>query len=123
MPGPAKPWKAGQSGNPAGRPLGSRHRITEAFIGALADDFAAHGVRAIETVRADDPSTYLRLVASLMPKELHLSKDNPLDTYSDAELAALLATAAGIEDQGGLVIDGDPLMLPVPLPIQVIKGQ
>ena len=91
-------FKPGQSGNPAGRPVGSRNKLTENFVTALSKDFAAHGVEAIQTARQDDPVAYLRLVASLVPKELHLSKDNPLDQYSDEEIAALLAAASHLVD-------------------------
>ena len=86
-------FKPGQSGKPAGRPKGSRNVLTGAFIDKLAIDFAEHGVQAIEDVRKDDPAAYLRLVASLVPKELHLTKENPLDQFSDDEIAALLAAA------------------------------
>ncbi len=94
-------FRSGVSGNPAGRPVGSRNKLTENFVTALSKDFAAHGVEAIQTARQDDPVAYLRLVASLMPKEVRLSKDNPLDQYSDEEVAALLTAAAGL-------VEGDP---------------
>jgi hypothetical protein len=34
------PFKPGQSGNPDGRPRGSRNKLGEAFVQALADDFS-----------------------------------------------------------------------------------
>ena len=81
MPKSDTQFKPGVSGNPAGRQVGSRNKLTTDFVTALSRDFAAHGVRAIATAREDDPVAYLRLVASLLPKEVHLSKDNPLDQY------------------------------------------
>ncbi len=71
-------FKPGQSGNPAGRPKGSRNVLTENFITALTKDFAEHGVAAIRRAREDDPAAYLRLVASLAPKELHMMRENRL---------------------------------------------
>ncbi|MGA4923232.1 DUF5681 domain-containing protein, partial [Bacillus subtilis] len=49
-------FKPGQSGNPAGRPKGARSRLQENFLAALADDFADHGVDAIQTMRLEKPS-------------------------------------------------------------------
>ncbi len=94
-------WKPGQSGNPNGKPYGTRDRLTTQFIQKLSADFHDHGVKAIQDVRKDDPTAYLRLVASLVPKEVRLSKENPLDQYTDDEVAALLTAAAGlVEDEG-----------------------
>ena len=44
--------------------------MTSAFIAKLADDFEANGCDAIERCRNDDPAAYLRLVASLAPKNV-----------------------------------------------------
>ena len=67
-----KSWGPGQSGNPAGRPLGSRHKLSEAFLVALSTDFQKHGRTAIEAVREGDPSTYLRVLAGLLPAKIDL---------------------------------------------------
>lgn len=58
-----------EPGNP-GRPKGARNKLGQAFVGALLKDFEQHGVAVIEQVRIDDPSTYVRTIAGLMPKEL-----------------------------------------------------
>jgi hypothetical protein len=39
-------FKPGQSGNPEGRPKGSRHRLSEKFLAELAADFEAGGARS-----------------------------------------------------------------------------
>lgn len=65
-------FKPGQSGNPAGRPLGSRSIITERFLKALAKDFATHGMAAIRQCRTKDPSTYVRVIAGLLPAKVDL---------------------------------------------------
>jgi hypothetical protein len=44
----------GSKGGP-GRPRGSRAKLGEAFVEALAADFSEHGVKAIELVRLRDP--------------------------------------------------------------------
>lgn len=75
------PFEKGNSG----RPKGSRNRLSEAFIEALADDFDAHGPVVIETVRLEKPDQYLKVIASILPKDLKLTV-NEFDGMSDAEL-------------------------------------
>ena len=69
-----------QPGNPGGpgRKVGSRNKLGEAFVTALLDDFNIHGVAAIVTVREEDPSTYVRTIAGLLPKEMTGEDGEPL---------------------------------------------
>lgn len=71
-------FKPGQSGNPAGKPKGSRNKLGEDFIRALHDDFEAHGVAAIQAVRAERPHEYVKVIASLLPKELKVTTESDL---------------------------------------------
>lgn len=64
------PFKPGQSGNPAGRPKGARSRLGEAFIDALLDDWNKNGVQAIIDMRDEKPADYVKVIASILPKEL-----------------------------------------------------
>ncbi len=66
-------FKPGQSGNPAGRPPGSRSKLSEAFLKALADDFDEHGLKTVQKVRDDKPDAYLNVIGKLMPKLMELS--------------------------------------------------
>ena len=87
-------WQPGQSGNPNGRPKGSRNRISEACLKALADDFDAHGTSVIETVRTERPHDYLKIVASLVPKQMEIEDKRAqrrAEDLSDDELAAIAA--------------------------------
>ncbi len=98
-------WKPGQSGNPAGRPKGSRHKLSEDFIKALAEDFEAHGKDAIVKVREDRPGDYIRVIASLMPKEATLTI-NQFDELTDEQLYARFSAlkdeiATYLPDTGG----------------------
>jgi hypothetical protein len=70
----------------AGRPKGARNKLGEAFIQALHDDFAEHGVAAIATVRAEKPDQYLKVIASLMPKEMTLNFTDDYSETTDDEL-------------------------------------
>jgi hypothetical protein len=48
-----RPFQPGQSGNPVGRPKGSRNKLGEAFLQALHEDFKANGIEAIQACRKD----------------------------------------------------------------------
>lgn len=58
-----------------GRPKGARARLGEDFLKALQDNFAKNGPETIETVRAEKPDQYLKVIASILPKELELSEE------------------------------------------------
>jgi hypothetical protein len=72
----------GNSGG--GRRKGSRNKPTERFLDTIASDFAEHGAEAIARVRIDDPATYLKIVGSLIPRELILQRERgPAINISD----------------------------------------
>jgi hypothetical protein len=52
-----------------GRKAGSKVRLSESFLSGIAADFAKYGKDVIQYVRQNEPSTYLRIVASIVPKE------------------------------------------------------
>jgi len=87
------PFEPGKSGNPAGRPKGSRNKLGEAFLADMLADWAEHGQAVIAEVRADKPDQYLKVVASVLPKELNI-KVNELDELTDEQLARQLAAIA-----------------------------
>jgi hypothetical protein len=82
-------YKPGQSGNPRGRPKGSRHKLGENFISALQADFSEHGSEVIQAVRTKRPQDYLKIVASILPKEVNVN-ESALHQLSDDELSAML---------------------------------
>jgi hypothetical protein len=69
---PCNRWKPGQSGNPDGRPRGSRNKFSTELIEAFALDFEARGTDTIEKVRTEKPHEYLRIAASLVPKQFEI---------------------------------------------------
>jgi hypothetical protein len=75
-----KPWlfKPGQSGNPAGRPKGSRNKLAEDFLSDAYQQWQQHGSKALETMATSEPAKFCQMVASLLPKEMHI-KDSALE--------------------------------------------
>lgn len=73
-----------------GRPKGARNKLGEAFIQALHDDFEENGIAAIQQVRAEKPDQYLKVIASLLPKDVNLNIGDNLSELSDDELLGQL---------------------------------
>ena len=88
---PTTLWRRGLSGNPAGRPRGSRNALSEEVICALLRDFRKHGEKAIAKVRRDQPGVYLKVLALLIPRQDKLEHTNTIKTMTDEELESAIA--------------------------------
>ena len=64
------PWHQGQRGHPGEVSRGSKHKLTDAFMRALADDWKFHGEPVIQRVREDNPVAYFKGRLSLVPKDV-----------------------------------------------------
>ena len=62
-------FKKGHAGGP-GRPAGSKNKLSEDFLQALAESFEKHGKTAIAHVVKNSPGEYLRIISNLVPKEM-----------------------------------------------------
>ena len=68
-------WKPGQSGNPAGRPKGTKHKIQEAFLEDVLAEWQESGKTAIKEASEKNPLGFCQMVAGLLPKEAKLEMD------------------------------------------------
>ena len=95
------PFEKGESGNPAGRPRGSRNRATLLMESLLADDAEAIGRKAIEMAKQGDmPAIRLCMdrLAPVRKGEPVAFELPPLDKPADSVAAAaeiVAAVAAG----------------------------
>lgn len=96
-------FKPGHSGNPGGRPVGTKLRINKKFLETLADDFERYGRMAIARCRRKHPEAYLRALVALMPKEVDVTH---VHNY-DEKLLALLEGAIGEQQADGSGTDRD----------------
>ena len=63
-------WTPGQSGNPAGRPIGARGRFSQQFVEDMRASWERHGATVMDRVAAEYPDRYLGIAAHLVPKEV-----------------------------------------------------
>jgi hypothetical protein len=105
------PWKPGESGNPGGVPRG-KAKLQAGFVNDLAAWWEKEGAKIIPIAAAEDPVGVLRVIASLMPRDVTISA-RPFAEYSDDDLRAALDTierylAGGADPAGaGATIEGE----------------
>lgn len=82
----APAWKAGETGNPGGKPVNARNRLNAAFLNALAKQFEDNGAVAIKAVAEAQPDVFIKVLAGILPKEVENKR--PLDELTDEQLDA-----------------------------------
>ncbi|MER8426494.1 hypothetical protein [Mesorhizobium sp. M1403] len=70
---------------PGKRTKRAKKTLADGFLEAIRADFRAHGAGVIAEVRAEKPDQYLKLVLSVLPKDLSVNINN-LDALSDDEI-------------------------------------
>jgi hypothetical protein len=75
-----------------GRMKGSRNKLAGDFLYALQREFEQHGEEAIRIVRVEKPVEFLKVIASVLPKEFEII-DSRLKEIPDEELDAFIELA------------------------------
>ena len=80
----------GNSGN-GGRKPGSRNKLGEQFIADLRDAWHEHGPTALARCATEEPAQFVRVVASLMPRDIDLTVMTEVNvtTFADQFRAAV----------------------------------
>lgn len=78
-----------------GRPEGARNKFSRKFIEDFLVDWKDHGMQAMADCRKRDPASYLKVAASIIPKEFNVGTDNAaletwLESINDDELKKLI---------------------------------
>ena len=81
------PYKPGQSGNPKGRKMGSRQKLSEKFIDHLADHFEKEGMDIIKRVAEENPVAYLQIICRLIPKDTHFTISTDMSNLSSCKFS------------------------------------
>jgi hypothetical protein len=70
-----------------GRPIGSRNKLGEAFVGDLLECWEKHGVTALERCATEEPARFVQICASLLPKDIDIKHDVTIARAMDAVTA------------------------------------
>jgi hypothetical protein len=68
-----------------GRKPGSRNKLCRAVLEDLMADWAEGGAAAIKMMRMENPAAYVKVMCSILPKEL-LFETNTITELDDSEL-------------------------------------
>ena len=71
-------WPPGVSGNPNGRPVGSRTVFSQSFLKDLASVWAERGRAAMEKTAIDQPGVFFATCARLIGPEVKLTIEQTL---------------------------------------------
>src|SRR5262245_6309639 len=80
-----------RSANPDAAVYISRRRVNDAFLRAALESFHKDGPAAFEKCARENPASYLKIFALLVPRELKIEHANPVSGLSDEQLAQMIA--------------------------------
>ena len=71
-------WPPGQSGNPAGKPPGTRTAFSQGFIRDFALVWAEEGLEAVRKVAKKDPEAFVAIAARICPNDVRLTLEQAI---------------------------------------------
>ena len=93
-------WKKGESGNPAGRPKGSRNKLSQAFLDDCVRVWNRDGPRMLCAMAEERPHEFAKMVANLLPKEFTGLDGEAIQVATKITLEGISADERNSSDSG-----------------------
>src|SRR6202046_4412291 len=91
-------WKPGQSGNPNGKPVGSRQAFSQSFLKDLAEVWQAEGKQTIQHTAKTQHAVFFATCARLIGPEVKLTIEQSQPGLDAADIEILRAIKEAIPD-------------------------
>jgi len=73
----------GSSGNPYGRPKGSRNKLGEQFIADLHAEWEQSGATALKRMAENDPVSFVKVTASILPAKIETTVEMNMSLFQE----------------------------------------
>ena len=91
-------WQRGHSGNLNGRPVGSRHKFSAAFLQDLAEVWSELGRETMIQTARTNPQAFFAIASKLVPANVQLTIEQTFSGLSAEDLAICQAIRECIPD-------------------------
>jgi hypothetical protein len=82
-------WQPGQSGNPAGRPKGSRNHLSEMFLDEFCQLYELDSGKSLRWMQMNDPVAFVKAIIAVIPKQAIVDVNmQPVYVIADRALSA-----------------------------------
>ena len=86
-------WPPGKSGNPAGKPPGTRTAFSQGFIRDFALVWAEEGLEAVRKVAKKSPEAFVAIAARICPNDVRLTLEQAIPGRPNAARSGISACA------------------------------